>query len=83
MQIEIDTVDLQNTLEQLYDRKVKLVAYASADGLDTLVLEGHEEDLFNFYLESFNPFNEWTKYRRSKIRVFCSHTYKVNTNTNG
>ena len=32
MQIEIDTVDLQNTLEQLYDRKVKLVAYASADG---------------------------------------------------
>ena len=36
MQIEIDTVDLQNTLEQLYDRKVKLVAYASADGLDTL-----------------------------------------------
>jgi len=59
MQIEIDTVDLQNTLEQLYDRKVKLVAYASADGLDTLVLEGNEEDLFNFYLESFNPFNEW------------------------
>ena len=60
MQIEIDTVDLQNTLEQLYDRKVKLVAYVSADGLDTLVLEGNEEDLFNFYLESFNPFNEWT-----------------------
>ena len=60
MQVEIDTVDLQNTLEQLYDRKVKLVAYASVDGLDTLVLEGNEEDLFNFYLESFNPFNEWT-----------------------
>ena len=34
MQIEIDTTDLQNTLEQLYDRKVKLVAYVSADGLD-------------------------------------------------
>ena len=61
MQIEIDTIDLQNTLEQLYDRKVKLIAYASADGLDTLVLEGNEEDLFNFYLESFNPFPEWTE----------------------
>ena len=60
MQIEIDTVDLQNTLEQLYDRKLKLVAYATADDIDTLVLEGHEEDLFTFYYECFNPFNEWT-----------------------
>tara|TARA_B100000902_G_C27226931_1_gene872723 strand:+ start:1063 stop:1293 length:231 start_codon:yes stop_codon:yes gene_type:complete len=60
MQIEIDTTDLKHTLEQLYDRKLKLIAYASADGLDTLVLEGHEEDLFTLYFECFNPFNEWT-----------------------
>jgi len=30
MQIEIDTTDLKHTLEQLYDRKLKLIAYASA-----------------------------------------------------
>jgi len=60
MQVEIDTTNLQNTLEQLYDRKIKLIAYASADNIDTLVLEGHEEDLFTFYFECFNPFNEWT-----------------------
>lgn len=61
MQIEIDTEDLQNTLEQLYDRKIKLIAYVSIDNIDTLVLEGHEEDLFTLYYECFNPFPEWTE----------------------